>query len=37
MSHIYTEKAERVIRNAKKVSRHLKHRYIGTEHLLIGQ
>ncbi len=36
MSHIYTEKAERVIRNAKKVSRQLKHSYIGTEHLLIG-
>ncbi|MBQ8184947.1 MAG: ATP-dependent Clp protease ATP-binding subunit [Lachnospiraceae bacterium] len=32
----YTEKAERVIQNAKRISKHLGHSYIGTEHLLIG-
>ncbi len=36
MFHGYTEKAERVIQSAKRVSRQLGHSYVGTEHLLIG-
>ncbi len=33
---IYTEKAEQALKLAKKVSAHLKHPYIGTEHILVG-
>ena len=36
MFQAYTEKAERVIQSAKRVSRQLGHSYVGTEHLLIG-
>ena len=32
----YTEKAEKVIQYAKKISQKLKHNYVGTEHLLLG-
>ena len=33
---IYTERAERALKLAQKVSAQLKHPYIGTEHILIG-
>ena len=36
MQNIYTEKAERALKLAKRASARLKHPYIGTEHLLIG-
>lgn len=36
MQNIYTEKAERALKLAKRASVRLKHPYIGTEHLLIG-
>ncbi|MCI9132731.1 MAG: ATP-dependent Clp protease ATP-binding subunit [Lachnospiraceae bacterium] len=36
MFYSYTEKAERVIQSARKISRKLGHSYVGTEHLLVG-
>lgn len=36
MFYPYTEKAEQVIQNARRISRRLGHSYVGTEHLLIG-
>ena len=36
MASKYTRKAEKVLELAGKISKELKHGYIGTEHLLLG-
>ena len=32
----YTAQAKKAIAGAKRISKHLKHNYVGTEHLLLG-
>ena len=32
----YTEKAEKALKAAEKISRELKQNYVGTEHILLG-